>query len=250
MGMHVDEARLPQQATVADLESVLATAEQVAPPVEFPGWPFRLPTRVVRFLLQRLVMEPLLAVLCPLRVRGLENLGDLSGPVLFAANHSSHLDAPMMLRVLGKRYSWRLAVAAAADYWFTNPLLGVFTVLLFNSFPMARRGNVRPSMEHTIDLIDEGWSVLIYPEGTRSLTGKMQTFRPGVGLLAAELGVPVVPIHLGGLFQVLPKGAHFPRRGPVEVSIGGPLHFSPGMDHTEAARQLEGEIRKLAGLSA
>lgn len=99
---------------------------------------------------------------------------------------------------------------------------------------MARRGNVRPSMEHIVDLIDRGWSVLIYPEETRSLSGELQSFRPGVGLLAVELGVPVVPIHLHGLYELLPKGSWAPRRGPVEVTIGAPLHFPPGMGHVEA----------------
>ena len=202
-----------------------------------------------RILIQRTLMDPLLALLCPAQARGLENLDDLSGPVLFSANHTSHLDTPVVLKVLPRRYRWRLSVAAAADYWFANPLLGNLTALSLNAFPMARQGNVRPSMEHTVDLIDRGWSVLIYPEGTRSLSGKMQPFKPGVGLLAVELGVPVVPIHLRGVYAILSKGSRAPCRGPVEVTIGAPLRFPPGMDHAQAAQQLEREIRRLSILS-
>jgi long-chain acyl-CoA synthetase len=248
MGIYVEEVRLPHPATVGDLEAILADVERSEALTPFPEWPLGFSARAARTLLQRMLMNPLLSLLCPTQVRGLENLEDLSGPLLFSANHTSHLDTLVVLKVLPRRYRWRLSVAAATDYWFANPLLGNLTALLLNSFPMARYGNVRPSMEHTVDLIDRGWSVLIYPEGTRSLSGEMQPFKPGVGLLAVELGVPVVPIHLRGLYAIFPKGSRVPRRGLVEVTIGAPLCFPPGMDRAQAAQQLEREIRRLSAL--
>jgi long-chain acyl-CoA synthetase len=249
MGVYVEEERLSPQATVGDLEAILADVQRAQALTPFPEWPLGFPARAARTLLQRTLMDPLLALLCPTRARGLENLENLSGPLLFSANHTSHLDTLLVLKVLPRRYRWRLSLAAAADYWFANPLLGSLTALLINSFPMARYGNVRPGMEHTVDLIDRGWSVLIYPEGTRSLSGEMQAFKPGVGLLAVELGVPVVPIYLRGVHAILPKGSGVPRRGPVVVTIGAPLCFPPGMDHGKAAQQLECEMRRLAALS-
>ena len=249
MGVYVEEGRLSPQATVGDLEAILADVERAEALTPFPQWPLGFPARAARTLLQRTLIDPLLALLCPTRARGLENLENLSGPLLFSANHTSHLDTLLVLKVLPRRYRWRLSLAAAADYWFANPLLGSLTALLINSFPMARQGNARPSMEHTVDLIDRGWSVLIFPEGTRSLSGEMQPFKPGVGLLAVELGVPVVPIHLRGAYAILPKGSRVPRPGPVEVTIGAPLRFPPGMDYVQAAQQLEREIRRLSALS-
>ena len=249
MGVYVEEGRLPPQATVGDLEAILADVQRAQALTPFPEWPLGFPARAARTLLQRTLMDPLLALLCPTRARGLENLENLSGPLLFSANHTSHLDTLLVLKVLPRRYRWRLSLAAAADYWFANPLLGSLTALLINSFPMARQGNARPSMEHTMDLIDRGWSVLIFPEGTRSLSGEMQPFKPGVGLLAVELGVPVVPIHLRGLYAILPKGSSVPHRGPVEVTIGAPLRFPPGMDPAQAAQQLEREVRRLSAVS-
>ncbi len=249
MGLYVEEGRLPHPATVGDLEAILADVQRAEALTPFPEWPLGLPARAARTLLQRTLMDPLLALLCPTQVaRGLENLEELSGPLFFSANHTSHLDTLVVLKVLPRRYRWRLSVAAGADYWFANPLLGNLTAFLFNIFPMAREGNVRPSMEHSVDLIDRGWSVLIFPEGTRSLSGEMQPFKPGVGLLAVELGVPVVPIHLRGVYAVLPKGSAVPRRGPVEVTMGAPLRFPPGMDHAQAAQQVESEIRRLSAL--
>jgi long-chain acyl-CoA synthetase len=248
MGIYVDEGYLPHPATVGDLEAILADVERSEALTPFPEWPLGFSARAVRTLLHWTLVNPLLALLCPTQVRGLENLDDLSDPVLFSANHTSHLDTLVVLKVLPRRYRWRLSVAAATDYWFTNPLLGNLTALLLNSFPMSRYGNVRSSMEHTVDLIDRGWSVLIYPEGTRSLSGEMQPFKPGVGLLAVELGVPVVPIHLHGLYAILPKGSRVPRRGLVKVTVGAPLCFPPGMDHAQVAQQLEREIRRLSTL--
>jgi len=249
LGVYVEEGRLTHLATVGDLEAILADVQRAETLTPFPEWPLGFPARAGRTLLQRTLMDPLLALLCPTRVKGLQNLEGLSGPLLFSANHTSHLDTLVVLKVLPRRYRWRLSVAAAADYWFANPLLGNLTALLFNIFPMARQGNVRPSMEHTVDLIDRGWSVLIYPEGTRSLSGEMQPFKPGVGLLAVELGVLVVPLHLRGVYAILPKGSSVPRRGPVEVTMGAPLRFPPGMDHAQAAQQLEREIHRLPALS-
>jgi long-chain acyl-CoA synthetase len=246
MGISVEEGRLPTQATVGDLEAMLVDVERVEESTLFPERPAGAAARAARILLQLMLLDPLLALLCPTKVKGLENLENLSGPALFLANHTSHLDTPVVLKVLLRRYGSRLSVAAAADYWFANPLLGNLTTLLLNAFPMARQGNARPSMEHIVDLVDRGWSVLIYPEGTRSTSGELQPFKPGVGLLAVELGIPVVPIQLCGLHKVLPKGSRLPRRGPVEVTIGAPLRFLPGMDYVQAAQQLEREIRRLA----
>jgi long-chain acyl-CoA synthetase len=111
---------------------------------------------------------------------------------------------------------------------------------------MARQGNARPCLEHIVDLVDRGWSVLIFPEGTRSPNGELQPFKAGVGLLAVELGIPVVPIKLSGLHQVLSKGSWLPRRGPVTVTIGASLRLLPGMDYVQATQQLEREICRLS----
>jgi long-chain acyl-CoA synthetase len=246
MGLCVEEGCIPHQATLGDLQAILADVQPAEASTSFQEWRLRFPARAARTLLQRMLMDPFLGLLCPTRVGGLEILEDLPGPFLLTANHTSHLDTLTVLKVLPKRHRWRLSVAAAADYWFASPLLGSLSALVFNSFPMARRGNVRPSMQHTVDLIDCGWSVLIFPEGTRSLSGEMQSFKPGVGLLAVETGVPVVPMYLRGVHAILPKGAQVPRRGRVEVTIGAPLRFPPEMDHTRAAQQLEREIRSLA----
>jgi long-chain acyl-CoA synthetase len=136
----------------------------------------------------------------------------------------------------------RLAVAAAADYWFRWPLLGALARLLVNAFPMARRGCARGGLERCRALAAESWALLVYPEGTRSPDGALQPFKPGVGLLAVELGLPVVPVALAGTHACLPRGARWPRRGPAAVAFGPPLRFEHGVTREVAAFRIAAAV--------
>ncbi|MCK5646929.1 MAG: AMP-binding protein, partial [Anaerolineales bacterium] len=248
LGIYVDEVQLQADATIEDLQAILDEEHEAKVTTSFPDWPYKESVRVIRAIIQRLVVNPFLAIMCPMNIIGDENLKGLDDPVLFVANHTSHFDAPLTLKVLQKNHRRKISAAAAADYWFSNPLLGFPTSLVFNIFPMARKGNVKPSMEHVVDLIDKGWSILIFPEGTRSLTGEIQSFKAGAGLLAVEVGVPVLPIHLSGVYEILPKGSLLPRRGPVLVRIGAPMRFDPWMNHSQVSIHIENEVRRLSEL--
>ena len=136
-------------------------------------------------------------------------------------------------------------MAAAEDYFFRRPFLAAATSLLINGFPFSREGSIRPSLHYCGRLLDRGWSILIYPEGTRSTSGEIGEFKSGTGLLAVELGVPVVPIRLAGLDRVMPKGASVPRPNKVQVRIGEPLSFASGTPYAEATRVIEGAVRRL-----
>jgi long-chain acyl-CoA synthetase len=146
-----------------------------------------------------------------------EQPGPISGPVLLIANHASHLDALTVLAALPPAVRRRTAVAAAADYFFERRPLATLVSLALGAFPFHRQGAVSTSLAQCGDLADAGWSLLIFPEGTRSPDGRLQPFKAGIGLLARELGLPVVPIYLAGLYAVLPKGRCWPRPGPVEL---------------------------------
>jgi len=146
---------------------------------------------------------------------------------------------------LPRAWAEHVAVAAAADYFFRNPIVGAAVSLVLNAFPFSRAGAIGPTLEHCADLLDGGWSLLLYPEGTRTRTGQIGRFREGVGLLAVELGVPVVPMRVDGLYDVLPKGRILPHRGRVTVWIGRPLHVEPGTSYDRAAAQIEEAVRAL-----
>ena len=201
-------------------------------------------------LARRIMQAPLFAGLdrlAPATIEGRTVLDDLTGPVIFAANHTSHLDSPVLLRALPASWRQRVAVAAAADYFFTRPWRGRGAALLFNAFPFARSSGMRAALDQCAALLAGGWSLLLYPEGTRSPSGALGPFRPGVGLLAARQGVPVVPIHLAGLHAVLPKGGRRLRPGPVRVRFGAPLLFASGTRAQAATATIEAAVRDLAG---
>jgi 1-acyl-sn-glycerol-3-phosphate acyltransferase len=200
-------------------------------------------------LLMRLLLQaPLFALLdrlAPAQVTGRHWLPEPGEPVIFAANHTSHLDSPLLLRALPPEWRARVAVAAAADYFVPGTWRGVGAELLFNTFPVSRSAG-RHALAACADRLAGGWSVLIYPEGTRSPTGELGALHGGVGLLAARSGAPVVPVYLGGVFAVLPRGRSVPRRGPVQVRFGPTLRFAPGTRHEVATAALAAAIRHLA----
>jgi 1-acyl-sn-glycerol-3-phosphate acyltransferase len=202
--------------------------------------------QIVRAILQAAVLLPAHALVCtPFRVEGRDHLAEAGSPILLVANHASHLDTPSILRALPRRRRARVAVAAAADYFFRTRTFRVVTPLLLNGFPFSREGAVRSSLEHCGDLVDRGWSILVYPEGTRSLTGELQPFRLGSGVLATGLRVPVIPVAVEGTHALLPKGRRRPRRGPVTVRFGQPLCFGTSDARTDAAARLAREVAAL-----
>jgi 1-acyl-sn-glycerol-3-phosphate acyltransferase len=178
-------------------------------------------------------------------VRGAEHLDALEGPAIMCPTHASHLDFSALRLALGPRRRRRLAAAAAADYfavsrprWFIAAWLGSF------AFDRSGRGG-RDSIRAAQDLLDAGWHVLVFPEGTRSTTGDIGPFRPGVGLLAVRTGRQVVPVRIRGTAAVLPKGARRPRRSPVEVRFGAPLRAASDEDPRAFTARLEAAVRSL-----
>jgi len=206
------------------------------------------PVVLLRDLIQRSLLFPALRWLCrPLAVEGVERLDGVRGPVIFVANHSSHFDTLLLLSVLPRGVRRRTAVAAAADYFFCGCLRGAVVSLLVNAFAFKRNGCPRRSLDRCRDLLRGGGSLLIYPEGGRSPDGRLQRFKPGIGLLATAAGVPVVPIYLRGARDLLPKGGLLPRPGAVAVRIGEPVRCPRDADPLAVADDLRSRVIELAG---
>lgn len=245
-GVRLDEQQLNAQLTIGELEALVDRgAVSAGPPYRFAFWPLNPLAAALRELLQGIVVRPLLATYAPLQVYGAERLEHVGSPCFMICNHTSHLDSFVILRALPRAMRRRVAVAAAADYWFQNPLLAFAAPLFYNAYPMVRSGAVRPSLEHSVELLDRGWSVLIFPEGTRSPDGHLQSFHSGIGLLASETGVPVVPLKIIGTHEILPKGRRYPRRGKVKVIVGEPVAYPVGSDSGEVTHDLEERVDKL-----
>lgn len=209
------------------------------------SWARRRPARAVRSLYRGLVLRMMRNVWAPTTVEGLERLDGTDGPVVVVANHTSHADTMVLLTSLPRRLRRRLVVAAAADYFFKGGVSGFFSSLLFGAIPVDRQGVSRSTLEECHQLLGSGWSLLIYPEGGRSPDGEMQPFKPGAAWIARRAGVPIVPVHLDGVHGVLPKGRSWPRRRPVEVTVGEPMWVRPDEDARAFNRRVQARVEEL-----
>ena len=259
----IDEAAFSEARNMGELRSLVeqAAVSDVAPsePVEFPAWARSWWARAFRRVHLPLWVLPLARVFAWLRVEGRAHLEKLEGPVIFASNHQSFMDGPVIMAALPPR--WRYAVAPAmgkemfaahffpAEHgrlaWLTNSLNYYLAVLFFNAFPLPQReAGARQTLRYIGDLLAAGTSVLIFPEGRRSKTGVIDTFRPGIGMIGSRLAVPVVPVRLDGLDQVLQVGWRMARPGRVRVAFGAPLRLV-GDDYEALARQVETAVKAL-----
>jgi 1-acyl-sn-glycerol-3-phosphate acyltransferase len=179
------------------------------------------------------------------RVSGLDALGKVNGPCLIVANHSSHLDTPLLLCTLPDAWRRKTAVAAAADYFFDTWWRATASAIVFNTFPIERRGGKLSATPG--DLLADGWNVVVFPEGTRSPDGWMERFRMGAAYLAVEHGVPVIPVGIKGSFAAMPRGRGWPIPGRPSVAVryGDPLRPAPGESAREFAPKISAAVSAL-----
>ena len=244
LGVYLDETQIGPETTIRQVQAILDEGANNPPVTEFPDWGMDWWCRMVRGFIQRAVMFPILKLPYGLKVTGRENLQDIDGPVLFASNHSLGLDNPLIIESIPPLWRRRLAIAGAARLW-KNPVFWVLNPLLGNGFPLAQDGPIRPSLENMGKIIDNGWSVLIYPEGQLTIGGPIKSFMNGTGLLAVEGRLPVVPLRLH--INRLGSPTRFPifKRGSVEIRFGQPLRFLPGTDYQEATSAIEAAVKSL-----
>src|SRR5438445_230816 len=210
------------------------------------GWAREEPVRTLRWLIQRGLLLPFTEAMAHPKVEGREWVTELERPVIFAANHSSHADTSLILHALSDRARDRTVVAAAADYWFKRPLLGNIVSLFLNTFPFSRTGGAQAQLNASSRLLKSGWNLVLFPEGSRSPDGRIQEFKPGVGHLANETGTPVVPMHIRGAHQIMPRGQKLPLPGRVRVRIGKPMAPQPKEGSRDFTARVEKAVRALA----
>ena len=209
-------------------------------------WARRWPARMCRAAIVEGPMRVMVQVLASPRRAGTDRLADLEGPVVFAANHHSHLDTPLLLTSIPEPWRHRIVVGAASDYFFGTRVAGTIASLTSGAIPIERARVGRRSADLAAELIDDGWSLLIYPEGGRSPDGWGQPFRGGAAYLSLRCGVPVVPIHVGGTGSILRKGRTIPRPAEATVTFGTPLRPAPGEKAPRFAARIEQAVTALA----
>jgi long-chain acyl-CoA synthetase len=274
----LDESALADAKTIGDLASLVRPeampaggSDQVrsekpevgsserSEPIAFPSW------NRSRFawLLRRISLPTWILslgrVFLKLDVVGLEHLAKIDGPVIFASNHQSHMDTPAIFLALPPRWRYHVAPAMAKEFfrahfyprefsrmaWFTNSLNYYLSCMFFNAFPLPQReAGTRQTLRYIGEITADGYSILIFPEGARHPTGQMDRFRPGVAMIGARLGVPVVPVRLDDVDKVLDPHSRWPRRGLVRVAFGAPITLA-GDDYAALARRVEDAVRGL-----
>ncbi|MQA79949.1 MAG: 1-acyl-sn-glycerol-3-phosphate acyltransferase [Streptosporangiales bacterium] len=213
---------------------------------EFPTRWARSPAGIaLRDVVQRVGLGPLLRFEVEPRVSGLDVLDGLRPPVIFVANHSSHLDTPLVLCTLPNRWRRRTAVAAAADYFFDTWWRATGSAIVFNTFPIERRGGQLATTPGSV--LEEGWNVVVFPEGTRSPDGWGGRFRLGAAYLAVQHNVPVVPIALRGAYAAMPRGRGWPVPGrpPVRVRYGRALVPGAGEEPRAFGKRVNDAVAEL-----
>ena len=276
LGTEIDEARFTAVSTQADLDRLIDETRSGVAPLStgkspFPGWALEPrwtlspPVRWARRALTALVFMPLARRYLKFKISGIERLAALKSPVIFAANHSSHLDTIAVYAALPAELRAKVAPAMSQDFFralFRLRSAGLperawegFQFLLacglFNAYPLPQKlAGTRRALQYTAELVDSGRSPLIYPEGTRSSDGSVLTFQPGVALIARKLGIPIVPVRIDGLFELFPAESSWPKAGPVSVAFGAPIEVGKEESLEAAAARVREELVRLPSLTA
>lgn len=263
--IEIDEAAFTAATTVGDVEKLIrgeAQEEARGTPYPYPRWGHTVPFRWLRAILFYTIILPITHVLSRMRVEGPERLDELNGPALFVANHVTLADHALILAALTPRLRQRLAIAMEGERlrgWLHPPAgTGLFTRLrlliqyalvttFFYVFPLPKRSGFRRSFAYAGACVERGESVLVFPEGVRAARGqlKMSPFKSGIGVLAQELGVPVVPVKLRGLYELKRQKQYFASHGQVAVVFGEPVRFDVRLEATQIAAELERRVAQL-----
>ena len=209
-------------------------------------WARRYGTRVARVIVTDAITRPVTRLLTGPRVDGLDRLVDLDESVIFAANHASHIDTPLLLSVLPERWRHHTVVAAGADYFFDRRWKAAFFAFTINAIPIERMRVNRRSADLAASVLDDGWSLLIFPEGGRTPDGWAQSHRPGAAWLAVRTNRTVVPVYVEGTRRVLPRHRSRIRPASTHVTFGRPIRPEPGMDPRDLATRIEQALETLA----
>ena len=258
--LDLSESRFASANTVGDVEKMLHGKTPGRVKFHYPRWAQRWPVTWIRLAAHYLLLRPAVFLLGRPRVEGRENLRGVRGPVLVICNHISDVDVGFVKTVLPVSLRHRLAVATggeALEILRTPPAArgffgGIYdrvkwtlAVSLLNLFPLPREAGFRESFAFAGETVDRGYSILVFPEGRHTTDGKMLLFRAGIGLLANNLGLPVVPMRIDGLFELKQAGKKFASPGKIRVAIGSPIRFEPDKDPQQIALELQKVVAEL-----
>jgi long-chain acyl-CoA synthetase len=256
----LNETRFSAVNTVGDLQRMLKG--EAAPRViyHYPAWVQRWPTTWIRFIVHYVLLRPAVFLLGWPRIQGRENLRGLKAPALVICNHIGDVDVGFILTALPARFRHKLATAAGGEALEAlrtppsgrNVFLRIFDrvewflgVSLLNLFPLPREAGFRDSFAFAGESVDRGHSVLVFPEGHHTTDGELRPFRSGIGLLVRNLGIPVIPMKIDGLYEIKQAGRRTARPYQIAVKIGAPVQFFADMEPQTIAAELQSKVEQL-----
>jgi long-chain acyl-CoA synthetase len=251
-----------QVNTVADLENLLKKSQPETKTNNYPysRWPQNWLVRWIRVLGYNCITLPYVLVMARPKIIGRERLKGFRGPALIISNHIAQIDIGFLMAALPMHLRNRLGVAMQGEMlrsmrhppkdwgflkrWWEQLRYGLIAAF-FNVFSLPQRAKYRESFRFAGELVDRGYSVVIFPEGRRTETGEMSPFRSGIGLLATHLNLPIIPMRIDGLFPFKIAKKHYVPSYAVQVRIGDPIRFEPTADPEEIAKELQRIVEKL-----
>jgi long-chain acyl-CoA synthetase len=254
------ETRFAAVETVGDLQRILQGDVPRRVNYHYPRWVLGWPIRWIRISVHYLLLRPAVFLLGWPRVEGRQNLKGVEGPLLVISNHIGDVDPGFVLTALPARLRHKLAVATGGEALeilraplATRRLLGrvydrikwTLGVCLLNLFPLPREAGFRESFAYAGECVDRGYNLLVFPEGQQTQDGKLRRFRAGIGLLALNLGIPIVPMRIDGLFERKQAGRKFAWPGQIRVKIGSPVKFSEDKSPAWIASELRKKVEEL-----
>lgn len=252
---------LTEATTVGELQKIIREgSREEAAPYPYPRWQQRWPLRWLHVALLYALVLPATRILGKPKVMGKERLRNLRGPALFVCNHVTAVDHALILLALPGRFRRRMSIAMDGErlrglrrpprgtglamrlYLLLQYILAVF---FFDVFSMPRMSGFRRSFAFAGEMMDRGRSILVFPEGRFTEDGSMGPFMPGTGLLISELGAPVVPMRIDGLWKLKEARRRRAKRGEITVSIGEPASYSLHGEAGQIALDLERRVKAL-----
>jgi long-chain acyl-CoA synthetase len=256
----LSETRFSSLRTVGDLEHLLRGESFSPSGYHYPRWVLRRPVNWLRIAVHYALMRPALVLLGWPRISGRENLATEKGPLLVISNHIGDMDAGFILTALPARFRHRLTIATGGEaleglrtprsgrgfiLTLYDRLKWTFGVALLNLFPLPREAGFRRSFAYAGEAVDQGYNVLVFPEGRHTTTGVLLPFRSGIGLLASNLQIPVLPMRIDGLFEIRQSGRKFTAPWRIHVRIGKPMRFKNDEAPEQIARALQESVAAL-----
>lgn len=254
--LDLDEEQIGEQTSVGELDALITAGAKTSSAMTYPSWPHRRGLWLVRMLGIELFFLNVNRLFVTLTTSGTENLEGLNGPVMFVANHVGFADHSTIMRALPARFKYHVAAPAKAEFfdgttggrlWRLWTWFAYYGGALFlSAYKMSEFHSIKRGLEHSGFVVDQGQSLIIFPEGRHTTIDGMEPFTKGAALLVQALKIPVVPIGHAGLEKIYSHTVKTPTRGAATLKIGKPMYFTKESVE-EITRRLEDEVRELAG---